>query len=95
MIAFDKDELIGHYESLADNDERISGINEQKKMINADSKARIDEFAKEKEVSPSSLKKGYTHYKECIAEDSIDEDVYTLMAMVDESLTNGNNDSED
>ena len=58
MIAFDKDELIGLYESLADNDERISGINEQKKMINADSKARIDEFAKEKEVSPSSLKKG-------------------------------------
>ena len=95
MITFDKDELIGLYESLADNDERISGINEQKKMINADSKEKIEEFAKEKEVSPSSLKKGYKHYKECIAEDSIDEDVYTLMAMVDESLTKGNDSNED
>lgn len=95
MIAFDKDELIGLYESLADNDERISGLSEQKKMINADSKARLEEFAKEKEVSASSLRKGYKHYKECIAEDSVDEDVYTLMAMVDESLTSGSSDNED
>ena len=61
MIDFSSNEIIGLCESLEENDERISGLKEQIKVINADSKARIEEFAKSNELKPADVHSRLRH----------------------------------
>lgn len=87
MIDFSSDEIIGLCESLEENDERISGLREQIKVINADTKARIEEFAKSNELNPSDVKEGYKHYKKIHIEGDGVDDLYSVMAKIDEGLS--------
>lgn len=88
MIDFSSDEIIGLCETLEENDERISGLREQIKVINADTKARIEEFAKANELNPSDVREGYKHYKKIHIEGDGVDDLYTVMAKIDEGLSN-------
>ena len=72
---------------MEENDERISGLKEQIKVINADSKARIEEFAKSNELKPADVKAGYKHYKKIHIEGEGVDDLYTIMGKIDEGLS--------
>lgn len=81
-------ELVGLFESIIDNDEKIADKKSAIKMITADSAQQFKEFGKEKEVKPSDLKKAYKYYKEKkeTGADGSDDDFFTLCAMVDLAL---------
>lgn len=86
-------ELIGLFESIEVNDEKVSDLKGQEKMLNADSTEQIKTSAKEWEVKPTDLKAAYKHWvKAKNAEDpnDADEDLYSLIAMIDTQLTADN-----
>ena len=89
MIDFDAQELIGLYESIDDNEEKKSGLKEQIKMVDADSKEKYETFAKEKEADITNLKDGYKHYKKVHSDGEASDELYTIMAKVDEGLSEG------
>lgn len=87
MISFDGDQLIGLFEGLMDNEEKKEQLKYQIKMIEADTKEQLEGFAKDNEIKVATLKKGFKYYKETLKDDEIDDDLYTLMGMVDAGLT--------
>jgi hypothetical protein len=94
MTDFDSKELVGLYESIHDNEEKASGLKEQIKMVGADSTEKFKTFAEANEVEISDLKEGYKHYKRVHDNGESDDDLYTIMAKVDEALANETAESE-
>ena len=86
MQSFNIEEVIGVFEAVSDQEEKITDLKAQMKMIGADNAKRFEEFAKEKETKPANIKALYKHWKE-------NKDLYTLMAMMDMYLDKQN--SED
>ena len=96
MQSFNIEEVIGVFEAVSDQEERITDLKAQMKMISADNAKRFEEFAKEKETKPANIKALYKHWKENKDKDAAseeNEDLYTLMAMMDMYLDKQN--SED
>lgn len=91
MIDFNTDELIGTFESVEENDFKVANLKAQIKMLNEDSANIFKEFAKDKETKPKFVKNGYKHWKEkkrAGNEGEDDEDLYTILALVDGALEN-------
>ena len=84
--------IIGLFESIADNDEKISSQKGTIKMIQADSNEQFKEFAKENGISVKSLKQGYKYYKsKCEGTDEVsNDDFLTICAMIDLALEKDN-----
>lgn len=94
MIDFNSKELIGLYESIHDNEEKTSGLKEQIKMVGADSTEKFKSFAEANEAEVSDLKEGYKHYKRVHDNGETDDDLYTIMAKVDEALADETEDKK-
>lgn len=85
-----KEQVIGEFEEVFENDKKIISLEEQIKVIKMDSKDRLTEFAKENEIK--SVKFVTDNYKRWKAfkisgknpED--EDDFYTLMNFVDEAI---------
>lgn len=95
MVTFEGAQLIGLFESMMDNEEKKEGLKYQIKMIDADSKEQLEGFAKDNDIKVATLKKGFKYYKETLKDDEIDDDLYTVMGIVDEELTNSSGGKED
>lgn len=95
MIDFQIDELIGTFESVEENDFKVDALKSQIKMLNDDSANIIKEFAKDKETKPKFIRDGYKHWKEKkrAGDEADDDDLYTILALVDSSLEEENEDS--
>ena len=50
MQSFNIEEVIGVFEAVSDQEEKITDLKAQMKMIGADNAKRFEEFAKEKEI---------------------------------------------
>lgn len=86
MVDFNIEELIGEFENIEEQEYRIEDLKAQVKMIVADNNSRFKEFAKSKETKDKYIKQLYKHWKEqrnSGATDGENEDLYTLMAMLD------------
>lgn len=93
MQNFNIEEAIGVFEAVADQEEKITDLKAQIKMIGADNAKRFEEFAKDKETKPANIKALYKHWKENkdkSAASEENEDLYTLMAMMDMYLDKQN-----
>lgn len=99
MKSFNIEELIGTFEAVEEQDEKISDLNSQIKMLRDDNAQRFADFAKDKETKPKYIKSLYTHWREAKCQDKPTEendDLYTLMAQLDMYLEKQNeNDKED
>ena len=86
-----KDQLIGEFEVIWENDVKIDKLNEQIKVIKQDSKERFEDFTKENEIkSVSFVKEAYKRWRKLKISGEApdqDEDFYTLLVMVDEAIT--------
>ena len=86
-----KEQLIGEFEVIWENDVKIDKLNEQVKVIKQDSKERFEDFAKENEIkSVSFVKEAYKRWRKLKLSGSApdeDEDFYTLLVMVDDAIT--------
>ena len=86
MTNFSPAELVGLFSSIEDNDERISGLKEQIKVINKDSAERIKSFAEQMELEPSDVKDAYKYYKKVVSSGEDGDDYFTLCSAVDTAL---------
>lgn len=89
MKDFSIDELVGTFEKVEENDFKVATLKSQIKMLNDDSSATMKEFAKDKETKPKFVRDGYKHWKEkkySNDEESEDDDLYTILALVDSAL---------
>lgn len=95
MQNVETNELVGLFEAIHDNDEKIRTHKETCKMIGADSAAHFKEFAKEKELSEKNLKNAYKYYVEHVVEgEDKSDDYFTLCALVD-NIDDGKEKEED
>lgn len=81
------DEIIGQFEAVYENDEKIASLKAQEKQLSADSKDLFKTAAEDMETTVSALKEGYKYWKK--AKDggaSDNEDAYTIMAMIDQAI---------
>lgn len=93
MQNFNIEEAIGVFEAVSDQEEKITDLKAQIKMIGADNAKRFEEFAKDKETKPANIKALYKHWKENKDKSTAseeNEDLYTLMAMMDMYLDKQN-----
>lgn len=86
MTNFSPAELVGLFSSIEENDERVSGLKEQIKVINKDSSERIKSFAEQMELEPSDVKDAYKYYKKVTASGDNGDDYFTLCSAVDTAL---------
>ena len=86
-----KEQLIGEFEEVFENDKKIIALEEQIKVIKLDSKDRLTDFAKDNEIK--SVKYVTDNYKRWKAfklsgkNPDEEEDFYTLMNFVDEVIS--------
>jgi ATP-dependent Clp protease adapter protein ClpS len=86
-----KEQLIGEFEEVFENDKKIIALEEQIKVIKLDSKDRLTDFAKDNEIK--SVKYVTDNYKRWKAfklsgkNPDEEEDFYTLMNFVDEAIS--------
>ena len=86
MQNFNIEELIGEFESIEEQELKIDDLKSQIKMITADNNQRFKEFAKNKETKDKYIKQLYKHWKEQKESEDREgdnEDLYTLMAILD------------
>lgn len=77
-------EILGLFEALDDNEEKIDTHKETIKMIKADSTEQLKTFSQEKEVSVTDLKDAYKYYRKRVKDgEAVNEDYFTLCAMID------------
>lgn len=83
-------ELVGLFEDVLINDEKVENQKSTIKMINADSKKKFDDFAKDKEMSVKDVKAAYKYYKQRknSTDDKDSEDFFTLVTLVDMAADN-------
>ena len=78
------EELLGLFEALEQNDDKIDQLKEQIKVIKYDSKGQIKEFAKGKDVKPADLEGAWKYFKSQKKNlDSGESDYMELCALVD------------
>lgn len=84
MLDCNKDELVGLFESLDDNKDKVDMHKETIKMINKDTNDQIATFAKDKEVAPADVKAAYKYYiKRHESGEEANDDYFTLCALID------------
>jgi siroheme synthase (precorrin-2 oxidase/ferrochelatase) len=77
-------EILGLFEALDDNEDKIDTHKETIKMIKADSTEQLKTFSQEKEVSVTDLKDAYKYYRKRVKDgEAVNEDYFTLCAMID------------
>lgn len=94
MTNFSPVELVSLFESIEDNDDKVSALKEQIKVINKDSSERIKSFAEQMELQPSDVKDAYKYYKKVTASGDTGDDYFTLCSAVDTALAH-EEDTED
>lgn len=91
MVNCEAEELLGLFEALDDNQDKVDMHKETIKMINKDTSDQIKTFAEEKEMSPSDLKEAYKYYqKRCKKGEDVNDDFFTLCALIDIAAENDN-----
>lgn len=92
-----KEQLIGEFEEVYENDIKISSLEEQIKVIKQDTTDRLKDFAKDNEIKELKwLKDNYKRWKDLKfngKDPNGDEDFYTLLAMVDEAIAEESDES--
>lgn len=82
-------EILGLFEALDDNEDKIDTHKETIKMIKADSTEQLKTFSQEKEVSVTDLKDAYKYYRKRVKDgEAVNEDYFTLCAMIDSATEN-------
>lgn len=77
-------EILGLFEALDDNEDKIDTHKETIKMIKADSTEQLKTFSQDKEVSVTDLKDAYKYYRKRVKDgEAVNEDYFTLCAMID------------
>lgn len=77
-------EILGLFEALDDNEDKIDTHKETIKMIRADSTEQLKTFSQDKEVSVTDLKDAYKYYRKRVKDgEAVNEDYFTLCAMID------------
>lgn len=95
MTNVSAEELQGLFEALDDNEDKIDTHKETIKMIKADSTEQIKTFSSEKEVSATDLKDAYKYYRKRTKDgEAVNEDYFTLCAMIDTISENNDEESE-
>lgn len=95
MQQFNAEELLGLFESIDDNNEKIDTHKETIKMINADSAEQFKTFASEKEMKVQDLKDAYKYYQKRHNDgEAANEDYFTLCALIDTATDTDEDESE-
>ena len=82
-------EILGLFEALDDNEDKIDTHKETIKMIKADSAEQLKTFSQKKEVSVTDLKDAYKYYRKRVKDgEAVNEDYFTLCAMIDSATEN-------
>lgn len=82
-------EILGLFEALDDNEDKIDTHKETIKMIKADSTEQLKTFSQDKEVSVTDLKDAYKYYRKRVKDgEAVNEDYFTLCAMIDAATEN-------
>lgn len=84
MVNVEKDELLGLFEAIDDNNDKINTHKETIKMLNTDSSEQFKTFAAEKEMKVQDLKDAYKYYQKRHKKgEEANEDFFTLCALID------------
>lgn len=86
MESVSKEQLIGNFEAVYDEDQKISSLRSQAKEIGKYKTELMKDLASELDVKGKQLTAAYKRYKD-LREKSVDpdeEDIYTLLTLVDE-----------
>ena len=87
-------QMVGEFESIKDQEDKITDLKLQIKALSKDNSDRMAEFAKGIETKPKFVKEAYKHWKEAQNSDDpseVNDDLYTLLANLDMYLTDENN----
>lgn len=84
------EELVGLFESIILNDEKVEDHKGTIKMINADSAKLIKDFSTDKEVDAKDVKAAYKYYKQKqnSTKKSDSDAFFTLISLVDMAAEN-------
>lgn len=89
-------EIEGQFESVMDNEEKIADLKAQEKALNEDSKEIFKAAAENFEMKVADLKESYKYWKKVTATgEPANEDVVTIMAMIDNECADASDDEED
>lgn len=84
MVNTSKEEVLGLFEAIDDNNDKIDVHKETIKMLNTDSSEQLKQFAKEKEMQVQDLKDAYKYYRKRQKDgEAATEDFFTLCALID------------
>ena len=83
-------ELEGLFESLWDNDTKITDLKSQIKAINIDSGECLKAFSESSEIEMKSLKSAYKYWCETKEGGKSDEDFFVLVSIIDTMLEEEN-----
>lgn len=98
MTDVNVNQVIGMFESVFEQEDKINALKGQIKMITADNNEQFKEFASSIETKPAQLKKAYKHWKEVQASDNPEQesdDFFTLAALIDIALQKEKDEEED
>lgn len=88
-------EIEGQFESVMANEEKIADLKAQEKALNEDSKEIFKSAADEFDMKTSDLKESYKYWKKVKETgEPANEDVVTIMAMIDSECVNSNSGEE-
>lgn len=86
MRQITKEEVIGNFESVYEEEQRAADLRSQANEIAKDAKTRLKEFADDLETTKSQITEAYRRYK-ALRQQTLkaeDEDFYTLITAIDE-----------
>ena len=94
MQQISKDELIGNFEAVFEEQEKASALRSQANEISKKATEMLNDFAAEIESTKTQVNDAYKRYKNLRLKkvSADDEDYYTLMTVVDEHFTEEEND---
>ena len=96
MIDVSALELMGLFEALDENEDKIDTHKETIKMLKADTKAQIKAFAESKEAKIEDINDSYKYYqKRHHKGEAANEDFFTLCALIDNATEAENEDESE
>ena len=86
MRQITREEVIGNFEAVYEEEQRAADLRSQANEISKDAKARLKEFADDLETTKAQIAEAYRRYK-ALRQQTLkaeDEDFYTLITAIDE-----------
>lgn len=93
MIDVPVAQLVGEFEEVESQDDKIRELKAQIKALNADNSERFNDIAKEYETDAKSIRKAYDFWvraKEAPEPELVDDDIYSLISALSVYLTDDN-----